>query len=74
MHYRNTALVTIACSASVLLGAAGTFAQDRVNDPPKGFVALFNGKDFTGWHGMPQFDPRKLAAMSEEERSPEARR
>ncbi|HTU92220.1 MAG TPA: DUF1080 domain-containing protein [Gemmataceae bacterium] len=31
--------------------------------PPKGFTALFNGKDFTGWHGMPTFDPRKLAAM-----------
>lgn len=36
--------------------------------PPEGFRALFNGKDFTGWHGMPHFDPRKLEAMSEEER------
>ena len=36
--------------------------------PPKGFTALFNGKDFTGWHGMPHFDPYKLAAMSAEER------
>ncbi len=68
MLYRNTALVTIACSASVMLGAAA-FAQDRVNEPPRGFVALFNGKDFTNWHGMKQFDPRKLAAMSEDERS-----
>ena len=25
--------------------------------PPKGFTALFNGKDLTGWHGMPHFDP-----------------
>ncbi|WZO96544.1 DUF1080 domain-containing protein [Isosphaeraceae bacterium EP7] len=38
-------------------------------EPPKGFVALFNGKDMTGWHGMPHFDPRKLAAMTDEERS-----
>ena len=30
--------------------------------------ALFNGKDLAGWHGMGHFDPRKLAAMSPEER------
>ena len=36
--------------------------------PPKGFTALFNGKDLTAWHGMPHFDPYKLAAMSEEDR------
>jgi hypothetical protein len=27
--------------------------------PPKGFTALFNGKDLSGWHGMPHFDPYK---------------
>ncbi len=37
--------------------------------PPQGFVALFNGKDLTGWHGMPHFDPRKLAAMTDDERT-----
>lgn len=37
--------------------------------PPEGFVALFNGKDLEGWHGMPHFDPRKLAEMSEPERA-----
>jgi hypothetical protein len=36
--------------------------------PPKGFTALFNGKDLTGWHGMPHFDPYKLAALPEEDR------
>jgi hypothetical protein len=35
---------------------------------PKGFKPLFNGKDLTGWHGMPHFDPYKLAALSEDER------
>ncbi len=25
----------------------------RLNVPPKGFTALFNGKDFTGWHTPP---------------------
>jgi hypothetical protein len=33
------------------------------------FRALFNGKDLTGWHGMSQFDPRKLAAMTNIERT-----
>jgi len=37
--------------------------------PPEGFRALLNGKDLTGWHGMATIDPRKLAAMSEEERA-----
>ncbi len=43
-------------------------AADAV-EPPEGFTALFNGEDLSGWHGMPHFDPRKLAAMKEEERS-----
>jgi hypothetical protein len=37
--------------------------------PPKGFTALFSGKDLSGWHGMPHFDPYKLAAMKPEERA-----
>jgi hypothetical protein len=36
--------------------------------PPKGFTALFNGRDLSGWHGMPHFDLYKLAAMGEAER------
>jgi hypothetical protein len=36
--------------------------------PPKGFTAIFNGTDLTGWHGMPHFDPYKLQAMKEEDR------
>jgi hypothetical protein len=37
--------------------------------PPKGFTALFNGKDLSGWHGLPQTDPYKLAALSQAERA-----
>lgn len=37
-------------------------------EPPKGFTALFNGKDLSGWHGMPHYDPYKLAAMPEADR------
>jgi hypothetical protein len=36
--------------------------------PPQGFTAIFNGKDLTGWHGMPHFNPYDLAAMPEETR------
>jgi hypothetical protein len=52
-----------ACCVS--LTSAG-FAAD--NTPPEGFQALFNGKDFTGWHGVGTEDPRKIAALSDEER------
>jgi hypothetical protein len=42
------------------LGALAALADDKpepINVPPKGFTALFNGKDLTGWQGvvpMPQ--------------------
>lgn len=35
-------------------------------DPPEGFVALFNGKDLTGWKGLVA-DPEKRAVMKPEE-------
>jgi hypothetical protein len=54
----------------VFLPLALTLSGARTEEPkpPKGFTALFNGKDLSGWHGMETFDPRKLAAMSAEER------
>src|SRR5947209_12405761 len=50
----------------LLLLAVPTLAAEP--QPPKGFTALFNGKDLSGWHGMPHFDPYKLAALSEADR------
>jgi hypothetical protein len=38
-----------------------------VKNPPAGFTALFNGKDFAGWHGLEHFDPRQLWAMTPEQ-------
>jgi hypothetical protein len=46
--------------------AAGVHAD--ASEPPKGFSSPFNGKDLTGWHGMPTFDPYKLAAMPPDKR------
>lgn len=52
----------------ILAAALPTQADDAVQ-PPDGFTALFNGVNFDGWHAMPHFDPRELAAMSEEDRA-----
>ncbi len=54
------------------LGAGGL--RPAVADPidpqaPKGFTALFNGGDLTGWWGLEQFDPRALHAMSDADRT-----
>jgi hypothetical protein len=53
---------------SLCLLAFGLAAHAADNKPPEGFTPLFDGKTLTGWHGMPHFDPYKLAAMPEEER------
>ncbi len=50
----------------LVLAACSVQAADPV--VPKGFTPLFNGKDLAGWHGMPHFDPYKLAALDEKER------
>jgi Domain of Unknown Function (DUF1080) len=44
-------------------------AISPVADPPAGFTALFNGRDLTGWYGLPEIDPTKLASMSADERA-----
>ena len=52
---------------SLSLVTAGATAPPA--DPPAGFVALFNGRDLSGWYGLPQVDPATLAAMSADERA-----
>jgi hypothetical protein len=52
---------------TVFLGTSARAETDEPK-PPKGFTALFNGRDLSGWHGMPDFDPVKLATMPEAER------
>jgi hypothetical protein len=60
-HLFRTLTVVTALTAVSRAGAADPA-------PPKGFTLLFNGKDLSGWHGMPHFDPYKLAAMPEADR------
>lgn len=50
-------------TALMLLATIGRAAD---NSPPEGFVALFNGKDLTGWKGLVA-DPPSRAKMSSEE-------
>ncbi|MCF7974922.1 MAG: DUF1080 domain-containing protein [Phycisphaerae bacterium] len=43
--------------------------QAKLNQPPEGFVALFNGKDLTGWKGLlasPNDNPIRRARLSPE--------
>ncbi|MCA9066382.1 MAG: DUF1080 domain-containing protein, partial [Planctomycetaceae bacterium] len=56
-------LLSAAAAAFVVTSSPSSFAG-----PPEGFRPLFNEKDLSGWHGMPHFDPRKLAEMPDEER------
>jgi Domain of Unknown Function (DUF1080) len=35
----------------------------------EGFTTLFNGKDFTGWHGQKTMDPRQFEALASDEKS-----
>ncbi|MCO6457741.1 MAG: DUF1080 domain-containing protein [Pirellulaceae bacterium] len=61
-------LLLLVCTVIALLPFSARSAQAQV-EPPEGFQALFNGRDLEGWHGMGHFDPRKLWAMSDDERA-----
>jgi hypothetical protein len=50
--------------AAVLATALATQAPAALGHEP---VALFNGKDLSGWHGESTIDPRKFKAMSPED-------
>lgn len=56
-------------SVPVFLLLCFLWTQHSQAEVPEGFTPIFNGKDLTGWHGKPHFDPRKLADMPEAERA-----
>jgi hypothetical protein len=61
-------LSTLACLAAFAAAPAvglGADKEQKLNQPPKGFVALFNGKDLTGWKGLVG-NPKTRAQMSPE--------
>ena len=68
--YSNLPL-TLAALVLILISLAyatkSKAAEQVLNKPPKGFVALFNGKDLTGWKGLlkgPYDNPSKRATLS----------
>ena len=60
--------VSFSVTVIAFLMATAARADSDEPKPPKGFTALFNGRDLAGWHGMPDFDPTKLGAMKEADR------
>ncbi|MFM1801362.1 MAG: hypothetical protein RJA81_714 [Planctomycetota bacterium] len=60
---RNSALLSAGAMSGSLFSLKSAVAQDI----PSGYTPLFNGKDLSGWYGVPHFDPRKLHQMTEEE-------
>lgn len=62
-----TSRILLKSFAMLLLIQAAT-ATASAADIPEGFTSIFNGKDLTGWYGMPHYDHRKLKSMSEANR------
>jgi hypothetical protein len=59
-----------AVSLSIALLSLTAFAsRPAVAEEHPGFTTLFNGKDFTNWHGERTMDPRKFDAMGAEEKA-----
>ena len=57
----------VAMAASLLWAAASLAAEQPLNQPPEGFVALFNGQDLAGWKGLlkgPYDSPEKRATLA----------
>ena len=63
-------LLIFVFAATVCSVEAADPNQKPLNQPPKGFVALFNGKDLTGWKGLVG-SPVTRKKMSPEELSKE---
>ena len=64
VEFRNIRIKPMEGKAAPTAPAASTL-EDTKNTPPKGFVALFNGKDLTGWKGLVA-NPKKRATMGAE--------
>lgn len=57
-------LAIFACGTAA--GAPADPGTSGLNQPPSGFIALFNGKDLAGWWGASTEDPRQWQALSPE--------
>lgn len=57
------AVVSFLCAFDLSIAA---LAEEKLNTPPEGFMALFNGRDLAGWKGLVG-NPKSRAAMKAEE-------
>ena len=64
---RPSVALTLAACAVATLGGSLVLNTAASEAPPEGFVALFNGRDLSGWWGAGTEDPRKYLALSAEE-------
>jgi hypothetical protein len=61
----------LSLAASVSLFAAESAHAEELNQPPKGFRALFNGKNLDDWRGQIAEDPRDIAKITKVMTPPE---
>jgi type 1 glutamine amidotransferase len=61
---RTPRLVAAAVTLAILISTA--LRAQEPNTPPKGFTALFNGKDLSGWKGLVG-NPKTRAAVTKEQ-------
>lgn len=64
MRHASLLIVALALLAVVFGCASPLPAAEKLNVPPQGFVALFNGTNLDGWFGHETQDPRTLWAMT----------
>jgi hypothetical protein len=60
-----TSILIVAFSQAISAAAQ----NEKLNEPPAGFTALFDGKGLTGWYGMASVSPADIAAMTDDQRA-----
>ncbi len=62
--------LSLAALVAICAVSSFSFAEEKLNTPPEGYTALFNGTDLTNWKGLlkgPYDNPAKRAALSADE-------
>ena len=68
--YKRLSLVLVMGLAATAAARGAAVERVRQGKPlPEGFVALFNGNDLTGWHGLKTMDPRQFASKNADEQA-----
>ncbi len=62
---RTLCFVGLLGFAALFWNGSASGAEEKPNQPPKGFKALFNGKDLSNWRGQIDEDPREIAKITQ---------